>query len=324
MQFNLGLFFEKQIYRIIHLDSHDPCNTVFLAGSARSGTTWLQEIVNHDNGFRILFEPFRPEKVDQVRHWKKYQYLRKEDESPEYLNPLKRILSGKIKNVWVDTYNRRIISNKRIIKAIHANLFLSCVKNNFPEIPIILILRHPCAVANSKMNIVEKHFRFSQNPYKDLFSQDQLMDDFLAPYEVDLRKPQSVFETFIYMWCIEYLIPLSQFKEGEVYITFYENLCVNPQEEIRNIFAYLNLPYSDTIMNTLNIPSPVSRVSSAIISGENLIQSWRKNISDEQIRKALDILNSFGMDVIYNDSDLPLLTNIEVLNSLKINKNLYF
>jgi len=320
MKFDLGLFFKKQIYRIIHIDSHDFRKTVFLAGSARSGTTWLQEIVNYANDYRILFEPFRPEKVELVRQWEKIQYIRAEEKSQKYHAPMKDILSGRIKNVWVDTYNKRLFSNKRIIKAIQANLLLYWVKQHFPEVPIILILRHPCAVANSKLNIVEKHFRFSSNPLMEFISQDQLMDDFLHPYESELRQSRSVFETFIYMWCIEYLIPLTLFNDDEVFVTFYENLCVNPKKEIENIFSYINMPYSQSIFNKLKTPSPVSRNSSAIISGENLIQSWRKNITDDQIRRALEILNSFGMDVVYNDGDMPLLSNAELLNTFKNQK----
>ena len=58
----IGTFFNKQIYRIIHVDTHDYRKTIFLAGSARSGTTWLQEIVNFNNDYRVLFEH-----LDQIK-----------------------------------------------------------------------------------------------------------------------------------------------------------------------------------------------------------------------------------------------------------------
>lgn len=316
MKDKLKLFFGKQIYRLVHFDTHDYRNAVFLSGSARSGTTWLQEIVNYDNEYRVLFEPFRPEKVEIVNHWDKYQYIRSEDNSPRFLNPMNDILSGKIRNVWIDTYNQRLFSANRMIKAIYANLFLSWVKKQFPEVPIILILRHPCAVANSKMNIVEKHFRFDQNPLDVFLSQEHLMEDFLHPYENELHDNKTVFETFIYMWCIEYLIPLKQFMDEEICITFYENLCINPQQEIKNIFSYLNKPFSQNVIHKTNIPSQVSRNNSAINSGENLIRNWRKNITGDQIHKAIGILKSFGLDIIYNDGDLPVLNSSEIISQL--------
>jgi len=316
MKNKLQIFFNKQIFRIVHVDLHDYRKTVFLAGSARSGTTWLQEIVNFNNDYRVMFEPFRPEKVEIVSQWKNYQYLRVEENSPGIFNPMKDILSGKIKNVWVDTYNKRLFSQKRIVKAIHANLLLFWIKVHFPEVPIVLIMRHPCAVANSKLNIVEKHFRYTNNPLNEFLSQGQLINDFLSPYEEEIRGSKTDFETFIFMWCIEYLIPLKQFKVGEIYITFYENLCVNPQQEIKNIFSFINKSYSTEVIKKSTIPSPVSRKNSAINSGTNLIKSWRKNITEKQIQRALEIINLFGLDRIYSDNDLPLLGGNEILRKI--------
>lgn len=311
----LKTFFGKQIYRIVHIDSHDYRKAIFLAGSARSGTTWLQEIVNFNNEYRVLFEPFRPDKVDQVRDWRKYQYLRVAENSPIYIDPMKNILRGKIKNVWVDTYNQRLISQKRIIKAIHANLFLFWMKHHFPEVPIVIIMRHPCAVANSKLNIVRKHFQYSDNPLEEFLAQEELMEDFLSPFEARMREEKTDFESFIWMWCIENMIPIKQFGEGEIYITFYENLCINPQEEIKNIFSYIQKPYSPEVIEKTSIPSPVSRRNSAINSGANLIRSWRNNVTDDQITKALGILNLFGMDKIYSDDALPLLGSDDILKT---------
>jgi len=57
----------------------------------------------------------------------------------------------------------------------------------------------------------------------------------------------------------------------------------------------------------------VSRKNSAINSGFDLINSWRKTITTDQIQRALRILNLFGLDVIYNDGDLPLVEGNEVL-----------
>ena len=309
----IGTFFNKQIYRIIHVDTHDYRKTIFLAGSARSGTTWLQEIVNFNNDYRVLFEPFRPDKVELVSNWHKYQYLRSDHHASIYVNAMREILSGKIKNIWVDTYNQRLFSKQRIIKAIHANLFLNWMKHHFPEVPIVLIMRHPCAVANSKINIVRKHFQVLGNPLEVFLNQEELMEDFLHPYEAIMKEEKTDFESFIWMWCIENFVPLKQFNESEIYITFYEKLCSNPEEEIKNIFSHINRPYSPEVIGKPSIPSPVSRINSAINSGANLIKSWRKNVDDEKIKSALQILNLFGLDHVYNDSDLPLNGGREIL-----------
>ena len=44
----------------VDLEKGDHRSSVFLAGSGRSGTTWLSEIINHRRGYRYVFEPFNP------------------------------------------------------------------------------------------------------------------------------------------------------------------------------------------------------------------------------------------------------------------------
>jgi len=314
MKKQFEIFFNRQIYRMVHFDLHEYRKSIFIAGSARSGTTWLQDIVNFNNDYRILFEPFDPNKVDLVKEWKDFQYLRADENDPMFLKPMKKILTGQINDSWVNSYNKRLFSQRRIIKAVYANLFLFWMKNHFPEVPILLILRHPCAVANSKINIVGKNFRYEINPLNSFLTQHELMEDYFLPYEEQIRSAKTVFETFIFMWCIENLVPITQFQRGEIYVTFYENICVNPESEISSIFSFINKPYSSDVMNKVNTPGVMSREKSAINQGTNLIKSWRKNITDDQIQRALEILNLFGLDVIYNDNDMPLLEGNELLS----------
>ena len=155
------------------VDRHDYRKSIFVAGSGRSGTTWLQEIINYHNEYRVMFEPFYPQKVNIVSDWHPFQYLRTEDTEQRFLRPAEAILCGNVKNFWVDKYNKRLFSQRRVIKDIRANLFLHWIKDNFPEIPIILIMRHPCAVANSKSQ------GNWENNLDHYLSQEDLMEDYL-------------------------------------------------------------------------------------------------------------------------------------------------
>jgi adenylylsulfate kinase len=56
------------------------------------------------------------------------------------------------------------------------------------------------------------------------------------------------------------------------------------------------------------VPSELTRKDSAIITGDSLIDGWRKYITNEQIRRTVDILNIFGLDKIYSEESMP---NIE-------------
>ena len=292
----------------LSFDAGDYRQTVFLAGTGRSGTTWVGEIINSRNDFRVMFEPFHQKKVDLVSDWNYKQYLRCNNRSDKFLKPATSILSGKIRNKWIDQLNRRFYSRKRLIKDIRAQLILKWIKHNFPEIPIILLLRHPCAIANSKLKL-----GWDTN-LEDFLVQDNLMDDFLNPFKKELEDTHDPFDKHIFMWCIENYIPLKQFSEGEILVVFYENLCRNPQDEIEKIMLFIGEKFSLEMLRNVKKPSALSRKDSAVISNTSLVDSWRKSISEEQTERTSEILSIFGLQVIYDKSSLPLLSGQESLN----------
>jgi hypothetical protein len=281
----------------------DVSNTILLAGTGRSGTTWVSNIINYKHEYRYMFEPFNPLKVDICNNFKNRQYLRSDNQDKAYFEPARCILTGNIRNYWIDRYNYKIISVKRLIKDIRANLILKWLSANFSGLKIILLLRHPCAVANSKLKL-------NWGTHLDeLLSQKELMEDFLSPFEKEIQNAQTLFEKHIFLWCIENYIPLKQFNAGKIHLAFYEYFCIEPYEEIRSLFHFLNKGLDKNILKILHKPSQVSRQGSAILSGSNLINEWRRHISDDQIRKAIKILEYFELDRIYSENSLPDITN---------------
>ncbi|MCB0211675.1 MAG: hypothetical protein KDJ52_20220, partial [Anaerolineae bacterium] len=63
----------------------------------------------------------------------------------------------------------------------------------------------------------------------------------------------------------------------------------------------------------LKTPSRTSREHSAINNGADLINGWRKELTQDQIKRAIDILAVFGLDQIYNDTLSPNIKQAERL-----------
>ena len=280
-------------------------NCVFISGSGRSGTTWLQEIINYKNQYRILFEPFYKDKVDILRNWHYRQYLRPSNNDSQYLKPAKRILSGRIRNAWIDEKNHQKVAFKRLIKDIRTQFLLKWIKANFPKIPIIMIMRHPCAVANSKL-ILGWNAQLDEH-LQEIFNQALLVQDHLCPFVTKRHELKDDFEKHVFLWCLEYYVPLRQFQENECLLIFYEELCENYQNEVERIFTFLDQPFTKEVIQLQKTPSALSRKDSPIYTGSSLVSTWRKNISSEQINRSTQILSWFGLKSIYNDGDMPLL-----------------
>lgn len=301
----------RKIRSRIFIDYHqDYRSAIFLAGVGRSGTTWVSEIINYNNEYRYVFEPFHPYRVSEVKGFTYHQYIRPQNHDPRLLESAKAVLSGRIRNAWTDAYNKKTFSNKRLIKDIRANLLLKWLHTNFPEMPIILLFRHPCAVANSWIRLGwEKESLGTRTNIETCLCQQELVEDFLKPYKKHIQNAEDDFEKNVFFWCIQNYVPLRQFKHGEIHLAFYENFCEKPRDEISRLFSFLNKPIDEKIFTSLKRPSWLTSRKSAIITGGSLIDGWRKHVSPWQIQRAGEILKLFGLDCIYSQDSMPNVDN---------------
>lgn len=290
----------------LYLDLGDYRRTVFLAGMGRSGTTWVEDIINYDHSYRVMFEPFHTKKLNLLKGWNYRQYLRPDNQDEMFLVPAKKISSGRIKHEWVDRFNDKWVTWKRLVKDIRANLILRWVKHHFPEIPIVLLLRHPCAVASSKIKL---QWEVSLEHF---FAQEELMRDHLNPFRGAMESAKSNFEKHIFIWCVENYVPLKQFGANEVNLFFYEQFCTDPEQPLKELLNVVGSKYSSEVLVVLRKPSHLSRKDSAIRSGESLVGAWQKHITPGQKARAIEILTLFGLDQIYDEGPMPKLDRKEV------------
>ncbi|HET7271583.1 MAG TPA: sulfotransferase [Rubrobacter sp.] len=287
----------SRILAALYLDlgKGDHRRSVFLAGSGRSGTTWLSEIINHRGDYRYVFEPFNPREVGVFKHFRSKQYLRPDDRREEFLEPARLVLTGGLRNPWTDRFHGRFVARRRLIKDIRANLLLGWMNANFPGMPIILLLRHPCAVVASRLAL----------GWKDNLSvtmeQEELVEDFLLPMEAEIRAARDDFERHLFLWCIDNYVPLKQFETGQIHLAFYENLLVNPEEELGSLFAFLGEDLDSRAFGNLERPSPLSRKNAPAPS----VDGWRSQTSPRRLERTIEVLNLFGLDRLYGDGAMP-------------------
>ncbi len=278
----------------------DHRKTVFLAGTGRSGGTWVADIINQHNEYRFIFEPFHPKQTPWMKPFGERKYRRPEDDDPQFLALARSIITGKIRHPWTERFNRRFVAHQRLIKEDYANLMMKWLHVNFPGMPLILLLRHPCAVA---VSFVAHNYRGAVMP---LLDQEKLVADFLHPYVDEIRRARDTFERTVFLWCVETLVPLRQCRPEEMHVVFFENLVQQPESEVGRLFAYLGKSLDGFDFERLKLPSLTSRrASSAVWTGDDRVTSWKNKISDEQRRRALEILQLFGLDGIYTDDPMP-------------------
>jgi hypothetical protein len=237
-------------------------------------------------------------------------YMRPDENDPAFLELAQKIIEGRIRHPWTERFNRRFVAHQRLIKEDYGNLMMKWLHVNFPGMPLILLLRHPCAVAAS---FVAHNYKGAVMP---LLDKEKLVEDFLHPYVDTIRKAQDTFERTIFLWCVETLVPLRQCRPDELYVVFYENLVQQPESEVGKLFSFLGKSMDGFDFEKLKVPSLTSRRNgSAVWTGADRVNSWRKKVSEKQRQWTLETLALFGLDRIYSDDAMPRVEGaLEIMN----------
>jgi len=293
-----GQLFTKFIY---FEKKHSLNNAIILAGTGRSGTTWLADILSQYLKYRIIFEPFNPRKVKICKELLNKQYLSPSQESPQYYQICEKILKGYVRGTWVNRDNIIFRPEGRIVKTIRASLFLKWLKNNFPQIPIIYILRHPCAVVQSRIKLgwaIEEDLEMMLN-------QENLINDFLEPFIETIKSSKTPIQKTTCIWCIENYVALKSMEKEDWIVTTYEDLIVNKTPEIERIFNYLGFSEERDLKPAKNLISITVTKDSAVIKEKNPLESWRDSLNEDEINQILEIVKNFSLDQIYDYDLLP-------------------
>jgi hypothetical protein len=284
----------RRLFGGLDLAAGDHTKTVFIAGSGRSGTTWLSGLLNHDAAYREVFEPFHPGKNARFQDFKSKQYLRPADRRDAFLTPAEEAVTGRLRSRWSDR-GGALVARRRLVKDIRANLLLGWLAENFPGMPIVLLMRHPCAVVSSRLALGWR------DNLDETISQRELVEDHLLPVEGRIRAARDPFERHLFLWCIDNFVPLRQFRPGEIQLLFYENLVLEPEPELRRLFRFVGRDYDDRVLAKLGRPSRTSRRGEGIPS----VDGWRGRVDEGLLEKAVEILSLFGLDRIYGSGPVP-------------------
>ena len=297
---------DRLLFSRFYLDrGGDHRDTVLVAGSGRSGTTWLASLINFDKSFRLVFEPFHNQKVPLWQDYSLRHYLSPGLEDRKVLNTVQQLLEGRPKNPWMNSYNRTLLARKRIVKAIRANLMLGYISKQFPKTPIIFLTRHPCAVAHSRQRLGWDKW---ETDLEVFLSQSGLVSDFLSDWQTDMRACNDPFEKEIWFWAVENLLPFQQLDPGKDNMLFvpYERLLTEPGQELNRIFSFLGLEHDDRLWNLLNRDSGTSWHQGGTVGKEERLRGWKSELEPGQLDQAMNILARTGLDELYGKDPLPL------------------
>jgi hypothetical protein len=293
--------------------NHNYANTVLLVGSGRSGTTWFADLVNCRNEYRFIMEPFRSESVRIAAPFEYGQYVEPEHPQPGLLEPASRILSGRVRSVWTDRWNARRIVHRRLIKDVRITNLVPWVRRQFPALKVIYVLRHPYAVAASRLTL----------KWPDRSGYFLERRDVLDAIPVDRELLRSViatgtaFERHVMDWCLENWIPVTTLTRDDALFVFYEHLVEHTGTEMDRVSAFLGLAsLSAAAERARHLPSPTRNETDARIHQPSSSASSRPAASDA--RNADWIMSAFGFDHLYGTDRRPVVSGDDLPDRARV------
>jgi hypothetical protein len=288
----------------------DPFRPLFISASGRSGSTWVQDCLARANGCITLFEPLHEERVEGAAEFA-FRYLHEDDVNPELEHGFQIFTSADRFRFQLAKYRRLFKDYRRyrgelagpaVVKFIRAGLMVGWLRKTF-QAPSMVLLRHPCAVVESKRRIPSWSSEF---PLDRCYKDSRLREEALAGIALPDYPGLSPVSKFALHWCIETRVSLDQAGRCGIPLVFYERLVSEPDREWPRAAQALGL--ANTPDESLT--RPPSQQSSDIGRDEpraqTFLRKWETGLNQAERSEVRALLDLFEIPYYSVDDPLPV------------------
>jgi hypothetical protein len=282
---------------------------IVIAGTGRSGTTWVSDVLGSCRRCYVIYEPLRASMVPGVPDGIQggdhpAVYLRPEDDDRgDWECFFRNLFGGKISTCWTRQewrsdgpfagwqgalrYRiRQGLARHCVIKCIRANMVLGWLGRRF-SVRVIYLTRHPCAVVGSRLKLKW------EDVLETVLAQGGLYEDYLRPHQAMIAAARTPLQRMTVHWCVENLVPLTQLARNPNWMTLsYEECVASPREVFGGLVEALGLARS---------PRTEERMRATAESG----RPWHHPLSEAEGGEVLDICGRFGIG-LYGRQPMPM------------------
>lgn len=301
---------------------------IIVAGSGRSGTTWIGNTLAAAAGAYSIFEPLAPWGIAPPAGAVQLSgspgvYLPPGEPHPEWARLWVDLFSGAASNAWTRQDWRYVpaqlsrwklaekaayrlvgfrhplqvrLARRPLVKAIYTNLMLPWLAR-VHSFQLVYVVRHPCAVVASRLRLGWP------DSLEGIFLQPELLRDYLVEYEPIIQRAATPVERMTVLWCVENLVPLRNWEPGWR-LACYEYLTDTPVEEFSRLVHSLELPFPRAALRS------ASRLSSTAGPSAGREIPWHAQLSEADGDRVLGICAEFGLD-FYGRSFKPICNPLE-------------
>lgn len=314
---------------------------LLIAGSGRSGTTWVLDVLASAFGLRTIFEPLHPNAVRgaQAYAWRFVPPTAEPDGMEAFF---RRVFSGDLSTWWTDyrippytlippardlrepgalhkiyhswrnairqyqEYRPTRSRPRLLVKCIRANLLLGWLASRF-DARVLLLVRHPAAVVESKLRIGGR----SWDPARmtGVYRRDENLPALGGGRYVDLlHQDLTDAEALTLVWCIENQVPMAEAAENGYLIVHYEDLLGDGGQIWDRIAQFFGLEASGWDGDLIRAPS--QQASPAFQNAGEARKAtrpgWMARMRSQDLQAVDRILKAVGVTAYDVSEPLPI------------------
>lgn len=303
-----------------------------IAGSGRSGTTWLLDALATANRMRPVFEPLHP-RVSLIGERYGHRALAPDELHPELQVFLENVCAGSRERLWTqyrcqphflvpsraelrtitevkelahrwrkflkEAPGLAMMATRRepIVKCIWANLMLGWLSRQC-GFRIVLVVRHPGAVTESELRNA-----WSAKSALDRFRNDTSLHEITnGRYQDLLERNLTPIEELAVQWLIENQWAIETAPANGVTVVFYERLKSLQDSEWEQIQRALDLPRLPDAAILSRPSQQTAPKGSGIHASTTGRARWQRALTHEQMSQIQEILDRAHFD-LYSMAD---------------------
>jgi Sulfotransferase family len=260
-----------QARRSVVLGPHTPTRSVWICSWQRSGSTWLAELLARAQHTRLIYEPANePERLytgeDAAR-----------TPLPTAAGAASRsvvaALAGSGHSPWLDQLNATTLARRSVVKDVRGLAIAGIVAAASPA-PIVLLVRHPFAVARSAVAL-------------------GWTDPSLSPAAAFVAEVQS--------WCDHHRAAAADPRLARAYLASYEELVAAPQSALADLEQWLAAQHP-TWRVLARVPRHTDARSATDFRGPTTTAPSFADLDPAWREAGLAVLAATGLDALYGEA----------------------
>jgi hypothetical protein len=270
---------------------YDLADSVTIVASKRTGSTWVQELMSGGSGVCPIFEPLEGDVLARRLSRGPEDVIAPDEVVPDLEAFLARAMAGAHVTRWamrLASVPRLLRADRFVVKHVQLCRATGWLERAFPETPMVLVVRHPCAVVQSMLTV-----RWSGSSAAEILAKRPEPATRRAVEILDGR--DSPAEVFAALWAAELGAMLGETDPHRTSLVAYERVVDDPAGALGPLMERLRLPRPPDLVARSNVPSATTHKSSVVRASGDRVSGWLDRLDVGDRSAVLAVVRDAGI-----------------------------